>query len=71
MAKADAVKEFTDGDVTWLDEIRELARRIPDADHVKLDDVRFGTDLKRGGVMTLKGHVKSSDVIAEFEDSLR
>jgi hypothetical protein len=49
----------------------ELARRIPDADHVKLEDVRFGTDLKRGGVMTLKGNVKSSDVIAEFEDSLR
>jgi Tfp pilus assembly PilM family ATPase/Tfp pilus assembly protein PilN len=71
VAKADAVKDFTDGEVTWLDEMYELARRIPDADHVKLEDVRFGTDLKRGGVMTLKGNVKSSDVIAEFEDSLR
>ncbi len=71
MVKADAVREFTDGDVTWLDEMRELAQRIPDADHLKLDDVGFGADLKRGGSLTLKGHVTSSDVIADFEDSLR
>ena len=65
------MREFTDRDITWLDEVREITKRIPDADHLKLDEVSFGADLKRGGTLTLKGHVKSSDVIAEFEDSLR
>ncbi|MHB8970601.1 MAG: hypothetical protein ACYC3X_07915 [Pirellulaceae bacterium] len=69
--KADAVREFTDRDITWLDEVREITKRVPDADHLKLDEVSFGADLKRGGTLTLKGHVKSSDVIADFEDSLR
>jgi Tfp pilus assembly PilM family ATPase len=71
VAKANAIKEFTDTDVTWLDEIREVARRIPDADHLLLREVHFTTDLKRGAIMTLKGNVKSSDVIAQLEDSLR
>ncbi|MHB0959807.1 MAG: hypothetical protein ACYC0X_30225 [Pirellulaceae bacterium] len=71
IAKAEAVRDFTDGDITWLDELRELAHRIPDADHVRLDEVSFGAYLKRGGTLTVKGHVKNSQVIAQFEDSLR
>ncbi|MCU0958600.1 MAG: hypothetical protein MUF48_00720 [Pirellulaceae bacterium] len=71
VAKADAVREFTEADVTWLDELYVLAQRMPDADKVKLDEVRLGASLKRGGVMTLKGHVTSSDIIAAFEESLR
>ncbi len=69
--KADAVKEFTDGDITWLDEIREIATRLPDADHVILHEVSLGAHMERGGFMTLKGNVVTSDVIAEFEESLR
>ena len=45
VAKANAIKDFTDRDVTWLDEVRELARRIPDADHVLLREVQLTTDL--------------------------
>ena len=69
--RANAVKEFTDKDVTWLDEIRELARRIPDADNVLLKEVQFQTDVKRGAVMMLRGNVKNPGVIEHFEDSLR
>ena len=71
MARTDAVAAFANNDVTWLDELRALAQRMPDADHVKLTEVILGTERKQGGVMTLKGHVKRADVIAEFEDSLR
>lgn len=71
MAKADAVREFTEGDVTWLDELYAVAQRMPDADRIKLDEVRLGVGAKRGGAMTLKGRVVSSDVIATFEQSLR
>ena len=72
IANADAVKEFTDGDVTLLDEIYELSQRIPDADHLRLDDVNVSTaNVKRGAVISLKGHAKDADVIANLEDSLR
>lgn len=71
VAKANAVKEFTDGDVTWLDEIREVAVRIPDAHHAILDEFTLQTDLTPGGTMTLKGNVRNAAIIAQFEDSLR
>jgi Tfp pilus assembly PilM family ATPase len=72
IANADAVKEFTDGDVTLLDELYELSQRIPDADHLRLDSVSMSTaNVKRGAVISLKGHAKDADVIASLEDSLR
>ena len=72
IAKADAVKDFTDIDVTLLDDLYEIAQRIPDADHLRLDDVQINTaNRKRGAVISLKGHAKHPDVIADMEDSLR
>lgn len=71
VALADRVTEFENGDITWLDEIREVATRMPDADHVILSEIMLGADPQRGGRMTLKGNVTSSDVIAELEESLR
>ncbi len=65
------VHDFTDGDVTWLDELHEMARHLPDADKAILDEVTFGAHPQRGGLMTLKGHVTESALIAEFEASLR
>ncbi len=69
--KANAVKKFADGDVTWLDELHELANRLPDADHVILDKLTVAVDPEKGGRMSLQGHVVRPDVIAKFEDSLR
>jgi Tfp pilus assembly PilM family ATPase len=71
VAKAEAVQEFTDGDITWLDEIREVAVRIPGPEHVILDDLTVKTELGPGGAMTLRGSVRTAAVIAQFEDSLR
>lgn len=72
MADVDAVSDFVGGDVTWLDELHELARRMPGAEQIKLNDVTITTgNVKRGGVIALKGHVQNADVIARFEDSLR
>ncbi len=69
--KVNTVKKFAEGDITWLDEIREVAHRLPDADHVILDEVTLGADLDRGGRLKLVGHVVQPDVIAELEESLR
>ena len=71
VALADRVAEFENGDITWLDEIREMATRLPDADHVILSEILLGVDPQLGGRITLKGNVATSDVIAELEESLR
>ncbi len=65
------IKTFTDGDVTWLDVVREIAGRLPDADHVILDEVTLAADVERGGRVKLMGHVTQPDVIAKLEQSLR
>jgi Tfp pilus assembly PilM family ATPase len=70
-AEADRIGKFADGDVTWLDEIRRIARRMPDAEHVILDDVNISIDPVKGGRVTLQGNVVSTDVIANLEESLR
>ena len=71
IAKTDAIKEFTDGDITWLDELREMARNLPNSEQAILEEVSVGTANTRGGTMILKGNVKSSELIQAFEDSLR
>ncbi|MBM4093501.1 MAG: hypothetical protein FJ276_29440 [Planctomycetes bacterium] len=71
IAKTDAIKEFTDGDITWLDELREMARNLPSSEQAILEEVSVGTANTRGGTMVLKGNVKSSELIQAFEDSLR
>ncbi len=69
--RANSIAEFTDKDVTWLDEVREMAILMPDADHVMLRDVQLATPLKRGAVMTLGGNAKTPEAIEQFENSLR
>jgi len=66
-----AIHEFTDSDITWLDELYEMARRLPSADDAILDEVTIGAHTAPGGIVTLKGHVKEASMIAHFEDSLR
>ncbi len=71
VARVDRIKVFTDGDITWLDEIREVATHLPDADHVILHEISMGADRGSGGRLVLKGNVCSSEVIAQLEQSLR
>ncbi len=66
-----ALDAFQDGDITWLDEIRETAARLPSADDTILDEVSFGANVGIGGSMLLKGHVREASLIEVFEDSLR
>lgn len=71
VSKMSAIESFEKGDVTWLDELREVAMRIPDADKVILKEVRCGVDpVQGGGRMTLIGNTSSSDVIPDFEEDL-
>ncbi len=71
VAQSDRIKVFTNGDITWLDEMREVATHLPDADHVILREISMGADRAGGGRMVLKGNVCSADVIAQLEQLLR
>lgn len=71
VAKADRIKLFTDGDITWLDELREVAVRLPAADHLILQEISIGANQERGGRMILKGNVSTAEAIADLEESLR
>jgi Tfp pilus assembly PilM family ATPase len=71
IGKVNAIDEFQDGDITWLDELREAASHLPNADDTILDELSFGAAVGGGGTMLLKGHVRDSSLIEVFEDSLR
>lgn len=71
MDKTDRIKVFTDGDITWLDELRRVARRLPDADHLILREISLGPGRERGGRIILKGNVVTAEVIAKLEETLR
>jgi hypothetical protein len=71
IGKVDLINQFQDGDVTWLDEMREAATHLPSADDTILDELSFGAAVGGGGSMLFKGRVRDSLLIADFEDSLR
>ena len=71
VARADRIKLFTDGDITWLDELREVAARLPSGDDLILREITIGSDQERGGRIILKGNVSTAEVIAQLEESLR
>jgi hypothetical protein len=71
LGKVQAIDQFQDGDITWLDELREASVRLPGPDDAILDELSFGAAIGGGGTMLLKGHVRDSSLIEVFEDSLR
>ncbi|MFW6170951.1 MAG: hypothetical protein ACODAD_10715 [Planctomycetota bacterium] len=71
VAKADRLKLFTDGDITWLDELSRVAGQLPDSDRLILREISLGSDRERGGRMVLKGNVVTAEVIADLEQVLR
>jgi Tfp pilus assembly PilM family ATPase len=64
------IEAWSDGDVNWLDEIRELSQRFPN----RRDAVLLRLTMQRapgGGVMVLQGVVRAPVIVARMEESLR
>ncbi len=66
-----ALGAFEQGDVTWLDEVAEIARRIPSAEEMLITDFNVAATREPGGRIGMKGYVKTADLIHVVEDSLR
>ncbi|QEF99859.1 hypothetical protein Mal15_39260 [Stieleria maiorica] len=72
IARTEAIDQFLDADVNWLDEIRRLAEKAPPSDKMIVRNIS-GTANIRGGGGTLRvvGAVTEPGVIDELEASLR
>ena len=74
---ADAEKATADidawaaSDLIWLDELRQLAERLPPAQDLMLTDLRIGLQRDGGGQMQMEGVVRAPDVIDAVGQSVR
>ena len=64
------IEAWTNSDVNWLDEFRELSQRFPN----RRDAVLLRLTMQRapdGGVMVLQGLVRAPGIVGRMEESLR
>ena len=70
LAETEAVEQFLDGDVRWLDELKRLAEGMPPADQVVITDIRGTTDPRTGGTLVFAGAAAGPAVVDELASSL-
>ena len=73
IARTEAVDVYLDGGVNWLHEIRSLATKMPPSDKMIVKSFSANADqrMKGGGRIVLSGAVTETDVIEQFEQSVR
>jgi hypothetical protein len=72
LASATEVGKWADGEVVWLDHLRELNADIPPPDSVTLNRLRLIVpSTSAGGEMQLEGRAKNAAAIAAMEQALR
>ncbi|QDV64880.1 type IV pilus biogenesis protein PilM [Crateriforma conspicua] len=63
---------FLNGDVNWLTAMKRLAEEMPPAQDLIVREFHGASNTRTGGgTMTIRGGVTDSDLIEEFEDSIR
>ncbi len=65
------IEEFTQADVTWLDEFHQLSQRVLPADEARVTKLTLSSRPPMGGRMVLEGYVRESSLIGKLEDELR
>ncbi len=71
IVRVDRIQSFEKQDITWLDELRRAAVKLPDADSLILRQVVMGVDPLGAGVIRLHGNVADANKVAELEQALR
>lgn len=64
------IKNWTDGDILWLEELKQLSERFPESKEAMLTNLRL-TPHVDGGAMSLEGRVRESATIDSLEQALR
>ena len=66
-----AVNRWRDDDIAWLDELRDLAQKLPPAHEARVRRMTMSTDSRRNGVIDLAVQVSSPQVVTQLEDAVR
>ncbi|MCO6458500.1 MAG: hypothetical protein J5I93_24610 [Pirellulaceae bacterium] len=70
LTHAQLIEEFTQGDVSWLDELHRLSDRVLPPDEARVTKLNFSAR-PTGGRLTLEGYVAQSAYISALEERLR
>ena len=69
---ADVVREWAEGEVIWLDELREFSEWFPESRDAYLDQLRLSVDPKSNrGKMAFSAFAKDLSTITTLQDGLR
>jgi Tfp pilus assembly PilM family ATPase len=64
------IRQWTDGDILWLEELKELSERFPESKEAMLTNLRLSPHAE-GGVISLDGLVGEPSTIDSLEQALR
>jgi hypothetical protein len=67
--EAEEIDEWVEGDINWLDELRELSEEFPEADKAIVTQLSASA-LTSGGRMTLTGAVNDSATVTAIEEAI-
>jgi Tfp pilus assembly PilM family ATPase len=65
-AKTEDIDQFVLGDITWLDEIKNAAERLPPSERILVQRLSAGANPNGGGQMFLSGYAKEADDISDM-----
>ncbi len=66
-----AVRDWQDGEIVWLDELRDLSRRLPSSRDLLVQRMSMSPGRGGGGSIDLQGLVRDSSVVPRLEQSVR
>ncbi len=70
-AKTEDIDQFTRGDVTWLDELKEVSRELPRGEEILVSRLRAMSLPAGGGQMLLDGYARESSDISQMIHNLQ
>jgi Tfp pilus assembly PilM family ATPase len=66
-----SIRDWEKGDVNWLDELRDLSIRFPNAQDILIHRLSLSSSKKGGGSISLNGLARSPSVVELMEQNIR
>jgi len=71
IAHAGAVEQFLANDITWLDELYAMAKRLPPPDDAIFTQLILSTSQPSGAQIVLVGYTREAEQLSQLQNSLR
>jgi Tfp pilus assembly PilM family ATPase len=71
IAHAASVQKFLDNDITWLDELYNMAEQLPPAEDAIFTQLNVSTRQPAGGQIVLDGYTREAEQLSQLRDALR